>query len=89
MIRHLLGEESMENVSEFGVVAVPFPRESVCDVIFFPREPLTVSFDACVHKYLCVFSCCLGPCARLDGVDAGLVKIRFLHPAFSRRAVGH
>ena len=86
---HLIWEKFAKERGEFVVSSLPLPRESVRDVIFLPREPLTIALDVRAHEYFCVFSCRVDSRRRLDRVDARFAEIRFSHPAFGRRAVGH
>ncbi len=68
---------------------MPLPRESVRDIVALPCEPLTVSFDVCVHEYVGVFPCCVGAYSCLNRVNAGFAEVRLSHPTLGCRAVGH
>ena len=79
----------VEEKGEFVRAEVPIPRQRIRDVILLPFEPLTVSFDVCVHENRRIFSCRVDTSRCLDGIFIRFDKVGFPHPSLRCRAVSH
>ncbi len=82
----------MEDFGEFSIRAIKVTRESICDIVLVPGEPLGVFFDACFEEKGGVVACRLDSGSCLDWV--GIITSEFsevgLAEPFCRRgAVSH
>ena len=92
MLRKMREASVMEDLGEFGIRAIKITRESICDIVLAPGEPLGVFFDACFEEKGGMVACRFNSDSCLDWV--GIITREFTEvclaePSCQRGAVSH